>query len=97
MERVSARGTGSNIVPTGRHTIGVSAGAGLQGRIHLTSWLRLVAAAGVEIVFVRPQYLIQWLGPLDPDPALEDSAPPTPVFRFAPAAVAGTLGLEWAL
>ena len=97
MERVSARGTGSNIVPTGRHTIGVSAGAGLQGRIHLTSWLRLLAAAGVEIEFVRPQYLIEWLGPLDPDPDLEDPAPPTPVYRFAPAALTGTIGLEWAL
>jgi hypothetical protein len=97
MERVSASATGSNILPTARDTIGMSAGAGLQGRIHLATWLRLFAAVGVEIELVRPQFLVENLGPLEPDPAQEDPAPPTPVYRFAPAALTGTIGLEWAL
>jgi hypothetical protein len=97
MERVSARGTGSNILPTTRHTIAVSAGAGLQGRIHLASWIRLLAAVSGEVELVRPQFLVERLGALDPDPELEEPDPPTPVYRFAPAAFTATLGLEWAL
>ena len=99
MERVSARGTGpeSNILPTTRHAIGMSAGAGLQGRIHLGSWLRLLAAVAGEVELVRPQFLVERLGVLDPYPQLEPPAPPTPVYRFAPAALTATLSLEWVL
>lgn len=98
IERVSASGTGSNILPSSRHTIGMSAGAGLQGRLHLASWIRLVLTLSGEVELVRPQLLIQGLGPLAP-PArdMEPPDPPTPVYRFAPAALTGTLSLEWAL
>jgi hypothetical protein len=97
MERVSASATGSNILPTQRHTIGVSAGAGLQGRIHLASWIRVLAAVGGEVELVRPQISIDMLGQLAPPPEGEPADPPTPVYRFAPAALTATLGLEWAL
>ena len=98
IDRVSASGTGSNILPSSRHTIAMSAGAGLQGRLHLASWIRLVLAVNGEVELVRPQVLIQGLGPLAP-PAedMEPPDPPTPVYRFAPAALTATLGLEWAL
>lgn len=98
IERISASGTGSNILPSSRHATGVNAGAGLQGRLHLASWIRLVLAINGEIELVRPQLLMQGLGPLAP-PAedMEPPDPPTPVYRLAPAALAVTLGLEWAL
>lgn len=98
IERVSASGTGSNILPSSRHTIAMSAGAGLQGRLHLASFVRLLLAVSGEIELVRPQLLIQGLGPLAP-PAkeMEPPDPPTPVYRFAPAALTALLGLEWAL
>jgi hypothetical protein len=98
MERVSASGTGSNILPSLRHTIGMSAGAGLQGRLYLARWLRLVAAVAGEVELVRPELSISGLGPIAP-PArdAEPPDPPTPVYRFASAALVATLGLEWAL
>ena len=93
MERVSVSGTGNNIVSTTRHTIGASAGAGIQGRIRLASWIRVLAAVGGEIELVRPQISIDGLGQLAPSP----TDPPTPIYRFAPAALTATLSLEWVL
>ena len=97
MERVSVSATGSNILPTQRLTIAMSAGVGLQGRIHLASWLRLLAAVGGEVELVRPQILMDRLGQLAPPAEGEPADPPTPVYRFAPVALTATLGLEWAL
>jgi hypothetical protein len=97
MERVSARGTGRHVVASPQHAIGASAGAGVQGRVYLARWIRLLAAVGGEVELVRPQILIDGLGPLDPDPLAEPPAPPTRVYRFAPAALTVALGLEWAL
>jgi hypothetical protein len=97
MDRVSASGTGRSIVASQQHALGANAGVGAQGRLYLASWLRLLVAVKGEIVLVRPQISIAGLGPLDPNPQAEPPAPPTPVYRFAPAAFSATLGLEWAL
>ena len=97
MDRVSARGAArrpeSNIFPTTRHATAMSAGVGIQGRIPLASWIRLLVAVGGEIELVRPQFLVKGLGPLVP----EKPAPSTPIYQFAPAALTATIGLEWAL
>ena len=97
IDRISASGTGTHIASSEQHTIGIRAGAGVQGRLYLASWIRLLVAVEGEVELVRPQIEIKGLGPLDPNPATEPPATPTPVYRFAPAALTGTLSLEWAL
>lgn len=97
LERVTASGTGSNILPSSQKLLGMNAGAGVQGRIHLASWIRLLVAVAGEIELIRPQISIEGLGILAPPPTGDPPDPPTPVYRFAPAALTGTLSLEWAL
>ena len=82
MERVSASGTGQNIATSTQHAIGMTAGAGVQGRLYLTSWIRLLAAVGGQVELFRPQISIKGLGS---------------VYQFAPAVLTVALGLEWIL
>jgi hypothetical protein len=82
MERVSASGTGRNIASSTQHAIGMTAGAGVQGRLYLASWIRLLAAVGGQVELTRPQISIKGLGS---------------VYQFAPAALTVALGLEWIL
>jgi hypothetical protein len=97
MERVSASGTGSNISPTTQHTIDMSVGAGVQSRIHIASWIRLLLAVAGEVELYRPEISIDRLGQIAPPPTGEPADPPTSIYRFAPAALTVTLSLEWAL
>jgi hypothetical protein len=82
LERVSASGTGQNVTPSTRHAIGMTAGAGAQGRLYLASWIRLLAAVGGQVELSRPQISIDGVGS---------------VYQFAPAALTVALGLEWIL
>ena len=82
MERVSASGTGKNIASSTQHAIGMTAGAGIQGRLYLASWLSLLAAVGGQVELTRPQISIKGLGS---------------VYQFSPAALTVALGLEWIL
>jgi hypothetical protein len=92
VDRISATGTGSGLVSTPQTKLGVSLGAGLQGRIHLASFLRLLATVAGEVELLRPEIVIDQLGRLVPG---KQSTPP--IYRFAPAALTATLSLEWAL
>ncbi len=82
MERVSASGTGQNIESSTRHAIGMTAGAGVQGRLYLASWIDLLAAVDGQVELSRPQISIKGVGS---------------VYQFAPAALTVALGLEWIL
>jgi hypothetical protein len=82
LERVSARGTGRNITPSTRDSIGMTAGAGAQGRLYLASWIRLLMAVGGQVELSRPQISINGVGSVD---------------QFAPAALLVAGGLEWIL
>jgi hypothetical protein len=95
MERISVSGTGKNIAPNTGHTIAVSAGAGVEGRTYLAGWIRLLFSVGGIVELVRPQLLINRLTQLGPDS--EGSWATATVYEFAPAALAATIGLEWAL
>jgi hypothetical protein len=97
MERVSANGTGPNISPIQQNTIAVDAGAGIQGRVHIRSWIRLLASVVAAVELVRPQLSIERLGPLAPPPEGDPADAPTKIYGFAPASLAATLSLEWAL
>jgi hypothetical protein len=97
MERVSANGTGPHISPTGQHAVAVDAGAGIQGRVHLRSWIRLLATVVAAVELVRPELAIKDLGPIAPPPTGTPADPPTKIYGFAPATLAATLSLEWAL
>jgi hypothetical protein len=55
MERVSASGTGRNIAPSTQHAIGMTAGAGIQGRLYLASWIRLLTTVGGQVELSRPR------------------------------------------
>jgi hypothetical protein len=96
-ERISASGTGVSLVSTPRHALGVSLGAGVQGRIHLASSIRLLAVVAGEVELLRPELAFDrpWL--LAPPSDAEQPKPPPPIYRFAPAALTATLSLEWAL
>jgi hypothetical protein len=85
LERVSASGKGRNLVPSTQHAIGVTVGAGAQGRIHLASWIRVVAAVGGQIELLRPDISI----------AGEEPMYQIAVYQFAPAALNVAVGLEW--
>jgi hypothetical protein len=82
IERVSARGTGRGIAPTPRQSIGMSAGAGGQGRLHMASWLSLLITVGGHVSFSRPEISIDGVGF---------------VYRVSPAALCASVGLEWVL
>jgi hypothetical protein len=82
LDRVSARGTGRGIDPTPRRSIGMSAGAGGQARLHMASWLRLVTTVGGHLNFSRPDIVIDGVGF---------------VYRLSPAAFYAAIGLEWIL
>jgi hypothetical protein len=92
VDRISATGTGSGLVPTPQTKLGVSLGAGVQGRIHLASFLRLLAMVAGEVELRRPEIVIDQLGRLVPG---KQATPP--IYRFAPAALTATLSVEWAL
>lgn len=89
-ERVSAAGTGLTHAPSAQHAFGMTAGAGAQGRVYLTSWLRLLMAVGGQIELSRPQ--ISMVG---------GGAPYTSdrfqVYQFSPAVLSVAVGLEWSL
>jgi hypothetical protein len=87
IERVSVRGNGRNIASSTQHAIGMIAGAGAQGRLHLASWIRLLMAVGGQIQLYRPQISI---GGEEPEYQFA-------VYQFAPAAVSFAVGLEWIL
>jgi hypothetical protein len=92
VDRISGTGTGSGLVSTPQTKLGVSLGVGVQGRIHLASFLRLLATVAGEVELLRPEIVIDQLGRLAPG---KQSTPP--IYRFAPAALTATLSLEWAL
>ena len=60
----------------------MTAGAAIQGRLYLASWIRLLAAVGGQVELSRPRISIKGLGS---------------VYQFAPAALTLALGLEWIL
>jgi hypothetical protein len=92
MERVSVTGTGQNIVQSSQHAFGMTAGAGAQGRVYLTSWMRLLMAVGGQIQLSRPQISVAGAKPADNlEPYRFD------VYQFAPAALTLAVGLEWIL
>ena len=82
MERVSAGGTGRNIAASTQHAMGMTAGTGIQGRLYLASWLRLLATVGGQVELSRPQISMKGVGS---------------VYQFAPAALSVAFGLEWIL
>jgi hypothetical protein len=82
MERVSASGTGRNIAPSTQHAIGMTAGAGIQGRLYLASWVRLLTTVGGQVELSRPEISMKGVGS---------------VYQFAPAALSVAVGLEWIL
>ena len=82
MERVSASGTGRNIVTSTQHALGMTAGAGVQGRLYLASWIRLLAAVDGRIELFRAQISMKGVAS---------------VYQFSPAALSFALGLEWIL
>lgn len=92
VDRISGTGTGSGLVSTPQTKLGLSLGAGVQGRIHLARFLRLLATVAGEVELLRPEIVIDQLGRLVPG---KQSTPP--LYRFAPAALTATLSLEWAL
>jgi len=87
LERVSARGSGRNIAKSTKHAFGMTWGAGVHGRVHLASWIRLVMAVGGQIELSRPQISV----------AGEERAYQFDVYQFAPAAFTAALGIEWSL
>lgn len=97
MERVSATATGTHIAPSQQRALLVSVGAAAQGRVHLASWLRLLATVAGEMALVRPDLQVRGLGALAPPPDGDPPDPPTSIYRFAPATLTATLSLEWAL
>ena len=82
MERVSAGGTGKDLASSTQAALGMTAGAAIQGRLYLASWVRLLAAVGGQVELSRPQISIKGLGS---------------VYQFTPAALTLALGLEWIL
>jgi len=92
MERVSATGTGRNIVQSTEHAFEMTIGAGAQGRAYLASWLRLLVTAGGQIQLGRPKIAVAGGKPADNLQAYQFE-----VYQFAPAALAVGVGLEWAL
>jgi len=95
LERISVSGTGKNVAPSTQHTFAVSASAGVEGRLYLAGWIRLLFSVGGIVELVRPQLLINRLAQLAPDS--EGSWATATVYEFAPAALGATIGLEWAL
>jgi hypothetical protein len=82
LERVSARGTGQDITPSTQHATGMTAGAGIQGRLYLANWLRLLMSVGGQIELSQPQISIGGVGS---------------VYQSAPAALSIAIGLEGGL
>jgi hypothetical protein len=82
MERVAATGTGRNIVPTTQQAIRMTAGAGLQGRIHLANWIRLLTMVGGQVDLSHPHISLAGIGS---------------VYNFTPLSLTIALGLEWSL
>jgi hypothetical protein len=60
----------------------MTVGAGVQGRLYLASWLRLLAAVDGQVELSRPQISMKNVGS---------------VYQFAPAALSVAVGLEWIL
>jgi hypothetical protein len=92
MERVSVTGTGRNIVQSTQHALGMTLGAGAQGRVYLASWIRLLMAVGGQLQLSRPQISIAGAKPAD---NLEPYG--FGVYQFSPAALSVAVGLEWIL
>ena len=80
LENVSVSGTGPNIVPSDRQTTGIAVGAGLQGRLYLASWIRVLTVIGGQLDLSRPQISLDGVGS---------------VYDFAPAALTVAVGSEW--
>jgi hypothetical protein len=90
VERVSATGTGRNIVQSTQHAFGMTLGAGAQGRIYLASWIRLLMVVGGQIELSRPKLSID-------GEVTRFTSYRFDVYQFAPAALTAALGLEWIL
>jgi len=82
LERVAATGTGRNIVPSTQHAIRMTAGPGVQGRVYLANWIRLLTAVGAQIDLSHPQISLAGIGS---------------VYNFTPLSLTIALGLEWSL
>lgn len=82
VERVSARGTGSNVVPATPNSWGMTVGAGVQARLTIVSRLRLLMKLEGGLELSRPEISIDGLGS---------------IYRLAPAALAIAVGTEWIL
>jgi hypothetical protein len=85
LERVSVSGTGRNVAPSTQHSLGITAGAGVQSRLYLSRRIRLLVALAGQAELSRPQISI----------AGERPAYQFAVYQFAPAALSVALGLEW--
>ena len=92
LDRVSGTGTGRNVVQSSQSAFGMTAGAGVQGRVYITRWIRLLLAVGGHIELSRPQISVAGGKPGDNlEPYQFD------VYQFAPAALTVAIGLEWML
>jgi hypothetical protein len=80
VEHISARGTGEDIISRSQKATWVAPGAGAQGRLSVTSWLRVVATIDGRVEASRPQIAIDGLGTVD---------------QLGPAALTVTVGPEW--
>ncbi len=82
IEHIRAVGTGPELEPRSQRATWLAPSAGVQGLLHLTSWLSLVASLDAHIEASRPQITIDGLGD---------------VAELAPAAVTIIVGSEWIL
>ncbi len=82
VEHISARGTGEGIISRSQKATWVAPGAGAQGLLSVTSWLRVVATIDGRIETSRPEIAIEGVGSVD---------------QLGPAALTITLGPEWIL
>ena len=82
LERIAATGTGRNIVPSTQHAIRMTVGVGVQGRVFLANWIRLLMAVGGQMDLSHPQISLAGIGS---------------VHNFTPLSLTLALGLEWSL
>jgi hypothetical protein len=94
LDRTSVRGSGRNIAPSRKYAMVMTAGAGAQGRIHLTSWLALLASVGGQVELFRPQISI---GPHEPQGSSTYLQPQHEfaVYQFTLAVLSAAVGVEW--
>lgn len=82
LQHVSARGTGAHVVPQTAESTWVAAGAGVQARLQLVSWLSLLASVDARVEGSRPRITIDGVGR---------------VGQLGPAAVKMVIGPGWIL